>query len=306
MKDRLTISTRELFELIPDAESARIYFEKQLWPNGPVCTECGKGDRITVRKGGYYRCNACKWDFTVRTGTIFGRSHVPLDKWVHAMYLLLTARKGISSIQLSKELSIRQGTTWFMLQRLREACGTKLEALRGEVEIDECYIGGLEKNRHKSKKSMDGQRGHCGKSAVIGMRERGGRVKAEVLGNADRFEMQRAIANNVEAGATIHTDEHVGYQKMDSRYVHKTINHSKGEYHKDGVGTNGIESVWAVLKRGLHGVYHHASKKHLNRYVNEFSFRLNDGACDRHTIARMNSLVVATTGKRITYKDLTA
>ena len=129
MNDKLTISTAQLFKMFPDQETARKWLEAQLWPDGAKCPTCSEVKRINVRKGGYYRCLACGLTFTVRTGTIFGRSHVPLDKWLHAMYLLLTARKGISSVQLSKELSITQASAWFVLQRLREACGGKLTAL---------------------------------------------------------------------------------------------------------------------------------------------------------------------------------
>jgi len=132
--------------MFPDQETARLYLESRLWPNGVICPTCRKGERITTRKGGYYRCNACQLDFTVRTGTIFERSHIPLHKWLYAMYLLVTARKGISSLQLSKEIGVTQKSAWFMLQRLREACGTKIEKLRGLVEIDETYVGGKEAN----------------------------------------------------------------------------------------------------------------------------------------------------------------
>lgn len=137
---RSTISTFKLFELFPDEESARKYLEGRLWPNGVTCPECGSGERITTRKDGYYRCNACKFDFTVRTGTIFERSHVPLHKWLYAMYLLVTARKGISSMQLAKEIGITQKSAWFVLHRLREAVGKDVDKLRGQVEIDETFI----------------------------------------------------------------------------------------------------------------------------------------------------------------------
>lgn len=120
---RSTISTFQLFEMFPDQETARLYLESRLWPEGARCPQCGSGERITERKGGYRRCNACKLDFTVRTGTIFERSHIPLHKWVYAMYLLVTARKGISSMQLAKEIGVTQKSAWFLLQRLREACG---------------------------------------------------------------------------------------------------------------------------------------------------------------------------------------
>src|SRR5213595_2906401 len=141
MNDHITISTFQLFKLIPDQEAARLYLEARLWPKGARCPVCGLTERITTRKGGYYRCNQCSEDFTVRTGTIFERSHVPLHKWIYAMYLLVTSRKGISSMQLSKEIGITQKSAWFVLQRLRQACGPDFIKLSGIVEIDETYIG---------------------------------------------------------------------------------------------------------------------------------------------------------------------
>lgn len=156
MNDNTTISTFQLFKLFPDAESARTYLEARLWPDGVKCPVCGLGERIGVRKCGYYRCNQCREDFTVRTGTIFERSHVPLHKWIYAMYLLVTARKSISSLQLSKEIGITQKSAWFVLHRLREACGDDLTQLSGIIEIDETYIGGKERNNTSRRNSMLG------------------------------------------------------------------------------------------------------------------------------------------------------
>jgi transposase-like protein len=301
-----TISTFQLFEMIPDAEAGRLWLETRLWPQGPRCPVCGTGERITTRKGGYYRCNQCKEDFTVRTGTIFERSHIPLNKWIYAMYLLVTARKGISSMQLAKEIGITQKSAWFMLHRLREACGSKFEKLAGIIEIDETYVGGIEANKHEHKKLKKG-RGAVGKTAVLGMRERGGRTVAMPIKSTDKSTIHRAIHENVEARSTLHTDEFAAYRGLAGLFFdHETINHGAAEFVRDDVTTNGIESVFAVLKRGLIGVYHHASPKHLGRYVDEFSFRLNEGNVKHHTLARLDSFVAGVAGKRLTYKGLIA
>jgi transposase-like protein len=300
-----TISTFELFEMIPDQERARVYLEGRLWPNGPRCPVCGLGERITERKDGFYRCNQCKEDFTVRTGTIFERSHVPLHKWVYAMYLLVTARKGISSMQLAKEIGITQKSAWFVLHRLREACGgSDLKKLRGIIEIDETFVGGIEANKHRVKKLRAG-RGTVGKIPVLGMRERGGRTIATPIANTDAGTVQAKIHRHVEIGSTLHTDEAGAYASIGGTFfMHDTVNHSAGEFVREDVTTNGVESVFAVLKRGLIGVYHHASPKHLGRYVDEFSFRLNEGNVKNHTLTRLDSFVAGVAGKRLTYKAL--
>lgn len=299
-----TISTFQLFALIPDQDAARIYLESRLWPNGVTCPTCAGQDRITTRKGGFYRCNKCRLDFTVRTGTIFERSHVPLHKWVYAMYLVVTARKGISSMQLAKEIGVTQKTAWFMLQRLREACAGKMDKLSGIVEVDETYVGGKEGNRHESKKLHLG-RGGKGKQAVIGLRERGGRIIALPIPGSDRETLREIIIDNVKMGTTIMTDEHTGYNGLEKLfYKHETVNHVAGEYTRGNVTTNSIESVWALLKRGIFGTWHQVSVKHLGRYVDEVAFRLNAGNVERHTLDRLNSFILAIDGKRLTYARL--
>jgi transposase-like protein len=306
MNDHVTISTFQLFALFPDQEAARKYLESRLWPNGVICPTCHSGERITTRVHGFYRCNACQLDFTVRTGTIFERSHVPLHKWLYAMYLMVTARKGISSLQLSKEIGVTQKSAWFMLQRLREACGKEIEKLRGTVEIDETFIGGLEINKHEAKKLKEG-RGAVGKAAVLGMRERDGKTIALPVNELSQGNVESLIHKNIEVGSKLMTDEHACYTDLNGLFFdHSSVNHSAGEYARGAVHTNSIESVWAVLKRGLNGVYHHVSKKHLGRYVDEFAFRLNDGNVERHTLRRLDSFVDAIVGKRITYQELIA
>jgi transposase-like protein len=308
---RSTISTFKLFEMFPDNESARVYLESRLWPTGTVCPDCRSGEQVTVRKRlGFYHCNACNFDFTVRTGTVFERSKVPLHKWVYSMYLVVTARKGISSMQLAKEIGVTQKTAWFILGRLREACSSpdNIDKLRGIIEIDETFVGGKEKNKHEHKKLKAG-RGSVGKTAVLGMRERGagGRTVAMVVDSTDAGTVQNEIHGAVEAGSQIYTDEFGAYTDLNGLFFrHETCNHSAGQWVNGVAHTNGIESVWAVLKRGIHGVYHQVSPKHLHRYVDEFTFRLNEGDVKRHTMRRLESFIDAIVGKRLTYERLIA
>ena len=306
---KTTFNLYELLKRFPDERAARLHIESVRWKGEPTCPDCHAKPRIQTRKvEGYYRCLACKLDFTVRTGTIFERSHIPLDKWLFAMYIINTARKGISSLQLAQELGITQKSAWFLLQRIREACSNKSDDdddfLGGVVEADEVYIGGKETNKHESKKLKAG-RGTVGKTAVLGMRERGGKVFAKVIANTSAGVIQKEIRMRLKPGSILCTDEHGAYIGM-SQYEHKVVRHSAKQFVDGMAHTNGMESVWAVLKRGFHGVYHSFSVKHMQRYLDEFMFRLNEGKCSNLTMNRIDAMLGRVAGNRITYQALTS
>lgn len=303
-------SAFDFFKRFPDEDAARLYLETARWPSGIICIHCQHSEVWKIRGGKLYTCKGCRTQFTIRTGTVMEDSKISLQKWIYAMYLMTTSRKGISSIQLSKELGITQKSAWFMEHRIRESCKSS-GLMTGTIEVDETFIGGKEKNKHESKKLHAG-RGGVGKSIVFGAKNRNGETQAKVIHGTTKEHLGQAINESVADGAILYTDDHRGYTGLD-KYRHETVNHSAGEYVRGDAHTNGIESFWAILKRAHMGTFHHWSKKHLDRYVREFAFKANTSglpAFDKTGvdcgITTVRAYMAGMEGRRLTYKELIA
>jgi len=292
----------ELIKAFPNEQVCIDHLTKLRW-NGNVVSPFDETSKVYVCAGNKYRCKNTGKYFNVRTGTMFDNTKIELQKWFLAIYIATSHKKGISSIQLSKDIDVTQKTAWFMLQRIRNCFGIgNNNELDNEVEIDETYVGGKNKNRHNSNKVEASQgRSTKDKTPVLGMVERNGKLSAMKVDNVSSTELTPEVIKLVKESATLYTDEWLGYKGVSKIYDHSVVKHNQGEYVNGRIHTNTIEGFWSLLKRGILGIYHSTSRKHLQMYVDEFVFRYNTRTSSESN--RFN-LLLANSNQRLKYSQL--
>jgi transposase-like protein len=297
---------------LPTDAACREYLELKRWNGTPVCPHCGliedKHYRLNVKGEfkGMYKCKSCKERFTVTLGTMFEGSPIPLRKWFIATYIFASHKKGISSHQLARDLGVTQKTAWFMLHRLRESfTSNEPKVLTGVVSVDETFIGGKNKNRHADKKYDNGQGGSSeDKTIVMGAMSAAGNVVTKIIVDREASTMLPTLEKMVKKGSIVVTDEHRAYYRVKNNYFHISVNHNAGAYVNGAFSTNNIEGFWSLLKRGVIGIYHQVTPKHLQTYCNEFGFRYNSRKITDKE--RFDMALVRTEGVKLQYNMLIA
>ena len=295
----------QMVQAIPDEQTAIDHFRAIRWKNGAYCPHCKSSRVYHFSDNRTHKCGDCRQRFSIKVGTIFEDSKIGLHRWMWAIWLITSHKKGVASTTLARDIGVTQKTAWFMLHRLRHAIRTQSfnRPLDGNVEADETFIGGKSKNRHASKR-QPGTQGGKGKVIVLGLLERGGELRTTEMPDLKAESVQGEVVKHVEAGANLLTDEHRSFNGLGSRYRHHRVNHSAGEYVRDhDVHTNGIEGVWAQFKRQIIGIHHWISPKHVGRYLGEMTWRFNLRSMGEGD--RVNALLAQTVG-RLTYKTLIA
>lgn len=306
---------QEAIQLFSDYENCRQFMVSIRWMDGIVrCPVCNSDAVTYLKNARVYKCKGDheKQKFSLKIGTVFEDSPIPLQKWLPALWLLVNDKNGISSYEIHRALGVTQKSAWFMLHRIRLAMQSKsfvkLGDSGGTVEIDETFVGGRVHNMHQSKKARYGRGGTQGKAVVMGMLDRDLRqVRANVIPNVKRETLQAEVLNEVQHGSKVYTDEHVGYVQLRKDFVHDVVNHAE-RYVEGLVHTNGIENFWSLLKRTLKGTYVAVEPFHLQRYVDEQAFRFNNRATKDNPLNDSDRFVLALSqivGKRLTYAEVT-
>jgi transposase-like protein len=287
-----------------DADRALQFMVSIRWPDGNATCPCCNSTKATflaTRK--VWKCRDCGKQFSVKAGTIFEDSALGFDKWLPAFWMIVNAKNGISSCELARALGVTQKTAWFMLHRIRLAMQNGgIEKLSGEVEADETYIGGKVRSMNNQQKCKRGRgTGGSGKEIVMGLLERGGKIKLKHVANAKRYTVQAEVRQNVEAGSQVFTDALRSYNGLNQDYVHQAIDHAR-EYVRGNVHTNGLENFWSLLKRGIRGTYISVEPFHLFRYLDEQAFRFNER--ENTDSGRFLKGIIGIIGKRLQYAKL--
>jgi transposase-like protein len=266
----MDVNLVSLIKLYGNEGDCRKALEDLKWPDGVKCPRCGSEKVSHIKNRDQYYCDACHYNFSVTAGTIFHDSHLPLWKWFLAVYLMMESKKSMSANQLKRTLKISYKTAWYLCHRIRKAMEEATEEkpkLDGTVEVDETYVGGKYDKRRK--------RAPWDKQAVMGLLQRKGSFEARAIPTTGRKILVGVINDRIDKTATVMTDELRAYKAIDKEYKHKSVNHSKEEWVRGDVYTNGVENAWSLFKRSIVGSFHHVSEKHIDRYLNEFDWRFN-------------------------------